>query len=246
MEKNSASKTKVTENTFLKQIFGSRAILWVLGFIITGVDTSLCTSIFDTWAIAIKNASKGFLRKFADTYVIRAAGTELTDGVASISILLFILFWAGIWLFVKVLETEQGRIEKEIEKLDQNKDNDNKSDLNSMIKELEALRNQQVLELKNNAAKGKKDLKWIKRLFVVCAVIACHGMSLQEVAYDLVKIYRHDILRVRPFITDSELHQLNRQWVMMKSRRDYKAIKAKIAEYEKRAETDKNPDSEND
>jgi hypothetical protein len=186
------------------------------------------------------------LRKFADTYVIRAAGTELTDGVASISILLFILFWAGIWLFVKVLETEQGRIEKEIEKLDQNKDNDNKSDLNSMIKELEALRNQQVLEPKNNAAKGKKDLKWIKRLFVVCAVIACHGMSLQEVAYDLVKIYRHDILRVRPFITDSELHQLNRQWVMMKSRRDYKAIKAKIAEYEKRAETDKNPDSEND
>lgn len=66
------------------------------------------------------------------------------------------------------------------------------------------------------------------------------------VAYALVKGYRQNVVRIRPFITDAEYHHLNRTWVMMKSRRDYKAIKAKIAEYEKRAETDKNPDSENE
>ncbi len=244
MGKKTANKTKVPENTILKQMFGSRAILWVLGFVISGVATSLCTGIFDTWAIAIRNASKGFLRKFADTYFIRAAGTELTDGISSISILLFILFWVGIWFFVKVLETEQSRIEKELDKIDRAEDFEKKTDVNSLAKELQNLRKKQLLELKHTSATGKRDIKWIKWLFIVLALFSLYSMSLQEVAYDLVKIYRRDITRVRPFITESELHQLNRQWVMMKSRSDYKAIKAVIAEYEKRAEADKKPETQ--
>lgn len=246
MSKRKTRQNKGIQSSFLNQIKGPRTFLWALGFIFTGVATSLFTSIFDTWAIAIKNASKGFLRKYVDTYVIRAAGTELTDGVPSISLLLFILFWVGIWIFVKSLETEQHRIEKELGKLDRDVDNDKKSNVNFMIKESENLCRQQLLELKQNFGRTKKELKWIKWLYSILAVFSFYAWTLQKVSYDLVKIYRHDIIRVRPFMTDSEFHQLNRQWVMMKSRRDYKTIKAIISEYEKRTEADKKPDLENE
>ena len=69
-------------------------------------------------------------------------------------------------------------------------------------------------------------------------VIGVYVITLSLISYGLLKQGRLNIIRVRPFISELEYHQLNRQWVMMKSKADYLAFKQQIEEYNQRAEMD--------
>lgn len=90
------------------------AIKWVAGFVFLGIATQLFGGIFSVWAIAIKNASRGFLQKFADTYFIRAATTELTDNASTFTATVGILALGGLWFILKVVKIHIDQTEKDI------------------------------------------------------------------------------------------------------------------------------------
>ena len=237
MKQRTTKKNKKPQDLGIVQIVGRKTALCIAGFLLSGIATSLLTGMFDAWAIALKNASTGFLRKFADTYVIRAAGTELTDGASALALSAFILFGFGLWMFVKFFEVEQNRIDRELADLTKTDKQTQTNDLQPLLHELENQHKQRIAKLVASSAKGNKELRWLRWLCRVTLVLMCYGLSLQEVSYALVKAYRGKVVRARPFMTDLETYQLNRQWVMMKSWKDYRTIMHKLSEYEQRSDS---------
>ena len=237
MKKKNTKRSKNPQEPFSVQVLGRKTAIGIGFFILSGIATSLFSGVFNAWAIAIKNASKGFFRKFADTFVIRAADTELTDEAAGLALAIFILMGYGLWMFVKFLESELNQVDQEIASLKKVKNEKTGNDnLRPLIQKLEAEQTKRVSELTARSAKDRKALRWIKWICRVSLVLLCYSLLLQEVAYALVKTYRRDVVRIRPFVSDLEVQRLNRQWVMMRSFRDYWAIKDKLSEYEKRSD----------
>ena len=75
----------------------------MISFIVLSVATNLFSGLFNLWSIAIKNASKGIFRKFCDTYIIRAATTELEDNASGFIMVVSFAFLFFLWLFDKFL-----------------------------------------------------------------------------------------------------------------------------------------------
>lgn len=144
----------------------------------------------------------------------------------------------GLWMFVKFLETELNQVDREIASLKKFKDEKTGNDtLRPLIHKLEEEQTMRFSELTARSAKDRKSLRWIKWICRVSLVLLCYSLLLQEVAYALVKAYRRDVVRIRPFVSDLEVQRLNRRWVMMRSFRDYWAIKDTLSEYEKRSDS---------
>ena len=240
--KASNKKSKVL---FENRLWNS-AILKILSFVIAGVATSLFTDIFKTWAIAIKNASSGFFHKFADTYVISAASAELSDGAFGLSSIFGILFLFAIWFFLKAISMDIEQSSQEILDISDYGNALENQDVAKLTAKLIETDKARISKLKRKIQDNRFFLRVARILFWFMAISSVYGITRNEVSYALLKGFRRDVVRVRPYISDPEYYILNRQWVMMKSCEDYKAITEIIAEYEKRAETDKNPDSENE
>lgn len=214
------------------------AIKWVAGFVFLGIATQLFGGIFSAWAIAIKNASKGFLHKFADTYFIQAATTELTDSASSFSLIVGIMALSGLWFLLKAVKLHIDQTEKDIAEISDYKPASSLSDMVDHLSKQTEERKQRAWSLKKEIDNERKWLKTTKVLFWILVCFDVYAISGDTVAYALVKGYRQDVVKIRPFISDSEYHHLNRQWVLMKSREDYRAIQKQIAEYKKRGESD--------
>ena len=235
MKMKSAKKYTKPQDSGFAQVIGRKTAIWIACFILSGIATSLFTGMFDAWAVALKNASKGFLRKLADTYVIRAASTELTDDASGLALSASILLGSAFWMFVRFLEFAQKQTEQELADLKKHDAQMRDDDLKPLLHNLENQQKRRISELEEKSAKGKKDVKWFKWFCRIMLILMCYGLSLQAVSYALVKSYRQGVVKIRPFISDTEYYQLNRSWVMMKSRKDYRAIWRQIDEYEKRA-----------
>ena len=211
--------------------------IWVGGVFVAGWITNLCSGFYDAWNIAVKNASKGFGELFIDTYYVSASTTELTDNASGIVMMYAFLFAVGFWFFIKFLDSEHRRLSGELDSLPRKDANSGKGNAMSDLSDLEKEAGRRLKNLKERAARLKKELRGTKWLFWITVVFMFYGLSLREIAYDLVKSFRHSVVEVRPFITDEEFHRLNRSWVLMKSRDDYRAIQKQIAEYKKRGES---------
>ena len=211
--------------------------IWVGGVFVAGWITNQCSGFYDTWTIAVKHASKGFWGLFIDIYYVSASTAELTDNASGIVMMYTFLFAVGFWIFIKFLDSEHRRLSRELDSVSRKDANPGKGDVMSELSALEKAAGQSLKNLKERATKMKKEIRGTKWLFGVTAVFMFYGLSLREISYDLVKTFRHAVVEVRPFITEAEYHRLNRQWVLMKSREDYRAIQKQIAEYKKRGES---------
>lgn len=210
-------------------------------FFITGISNALFGSFFATCAVVLKNTSSGFWSKFVNHYFSHTASTELTDGEF---ILVMMIYWGLIWttwMLGSYLLQSAKKLANEMECVSRQKENQ-EDENNSSDQEISQER---LAELESRVKRHNRAAKWKGWCVRLISIVLLYGMSLDFFAYGLVKGLRQDIIRIRPFITDNEFHQLNRQWVMMKSGHDYLHIRRQIEEYEKRGE-DNDTDGEDE
>ena len=241
--KQSGKASNKKSRMLFENRFWNSAILKILSFVIAGVATSLFTDIFKTWAISIKSASSGIFHKFADTYVISAASAELSDGVSGLSSIFGILFLFVIWFLLKATSIDIEQSSQEILEISDYGNALENQDVAKLTAKLIEKDKTRISKLKRKIQDNRVFLRVTRVIFWFMVISTVYGITRNEVSYALLKGFRRDVVRVRPYITDTEYYFLNRQWVMMKSCEDYKAITETIAEYEKRAEADKRPDS---
>lgn len=209
-----------------------------VSFMALGVATNLFGGLFNLWGIAIRNASKGFLRKLCDTYIIRAATTELSDSASGFVMVVSFALLFFLWLFEKFLVLVFNQRKADFVKITSS---DSSGQMSHKRENADELMAKYISKMKKQIDKDKRELIIWKWLFRLICIFVLYTLSLYEISYALVKGHRQDMIKVRPFITDAEFYMVEREWVMMKSLDDYKALYRKISEFEGR-ETPKNPE----
>jgi hypothetical protein len=94
------------------------------------------------------------------------------------------------------------------------------------------LRDKMLNDLKQSS---KKSFRLNLFCLIVTFVIVLQ-VSIDLMAYNSLKKYRHRVSAIRPFITTIEHQTLDRQWILMRSKSDHQKIIEKLKVYEKRAE----------
>ncbi len=221
-------------------------IFMVFLFFLTGIANSVFGGFFTVCGIAIKDSSFSIIQKIVNIYYISAAKFEPTDiglfpWLASVEFFICFVWYSHLQTSCRVSTMEQNLEEiQELEK-DINQSDSSASQQKNEI-DVDSLR-ERIKNLKTRIRKWLpivKTLKWISLALVILASITMiFDLSSTIVSFRMFKRFRRSVVEIRPFISDSEYHHLNRRWVTMKSREDFKAIKQQISEYVMRIENDK-------
>ncbi len=239
------SKSSLTKQALLSVVKGGIII------IITGVANAIFGNLFYICGIAIKGSSRSLLQKFFDVYYISASRFEVADmgifpWMMSCELCFFIALYGCRRANDRIGDLEQYLEETKLMEMKISENDGGKGSTNEHVNKREI--KERITKLRNTITKHLSRAKIIKWIILILATVSMSTLifdcTLTLSSYSKVKLFHKSVTSVRPFISENEFYNLNRQWVMMKSCRDYKAIKAKIAEYEKRADPDKKPDSE--
>lgn len=220
-------------------------LFMVFLFFLTGIANAIFGGFFTVCGIAIKDSSLSIIQKIVNIYYISAAKFELTDialfpWLASVEFFICFIWYSHLQTSYRVSTMKQileeiQELEKDIDQSDSSASQQkNENDVNSL--------KERIKDLKRRIRKRLpivKTLKWISLVLVLFASITMlFDFSSTIVSFGMVKRFHRSVVAIRPFISDSEYHHLNRKWVTMKSRDDFKAIKQQISEYLRRIEND--------
>lgn len=219
------SKDMDTTNTegFLTKTI--RIISWIFGVILGSVISFLVICLggdrLRALATVIKSTSNGFCHKLVDAFFAASSCENLFDGASRLEI-------DGVWMgaLMVLMCGLFGFIHDALKRLDS---------LLEIVPE----------DDKDSIATIQSEKRTIKRvkagvLIFLPVIIVCLVLNVSQ--QTLLRDQRRAIIRVRPFISDSEYHHLNRQWTMIRSQDDYRAFHRKVSEYSRR--TDEAEDGE--
>ena len=218
----------------------------IVGFLILGVLNALFNDTFAACSVAIKGSSAGFLRKWIDVYYICAAKASNIDFMQNV-----VGWWCVLVLmspFV-ILDFVKMKIWRELDSaINEYDDYEREADNILKLKGSE----QENLSIKEQHEKLKEDIKlgrqkveesklWVRRKIFVAKLITwggvillCFVYSFDLIACSLLRGYHNKVREIRPVISDVERFGLDRRWVKMKSRNDYREIMALIDGYSER------------
>ena len=229
------------------------ALVIALGsLLLVGILNSFFGNFYDSCSKAMGNASVGFWHKFVDLYYINAAKAELTDVAVTIYSTFFSFIVVALWAAISLLKFDDERLKRDLRELD-----DIEEDIAAEARmattnptenlvALDKLRQKKSSELRKRTKdlrdKLLKDLKqsskncfWRNLLCLLITLVVVFQVSIDLVAYNSLKQYRHRVAAIRPFVTAIEHQTLDRQWILMRSKLDYQKIMEKLKAYEKRA-----------
>ena len=220
-------------------------VITLIVFILAGIANATFIGFFNTCAVAIKSTSRSAFQKICDVYYIGAAKVEPSDiGIFPwlFSIELFILLiWYSQLKANELVDKAEANLE-EVQKIEKEIADNQSAEADLKTPANVASLTHRTDNIKRIIQKKMPTLRRIKRvcwfISILSTLMIFYAFSSTLVSYRMAKRYRHSVVEVRPFISDAEYHHLNRQWVLMKSREDYRAIRKQIADYKKRSDSD--------
>ena len=211
-------------------------------FVVTGILNSFLGNFFDSCSQVMNNASVGFWKKFVDLYYVMSAKAELTDASLEVFVILYAMLIWVVWILRGIFKSsieDSKRILEDIIKNENkiggaNGDTDEVVDWKVKREELTTQNRQLRNRCEKNIVKSLKEYRRMTVVVTIITIVFILNISLTVFAYNKVKDFRQSVSAIRPFITDSELYVLNRQWVLMTSRADYEKIIETLSEYARR------------
>ena len=242
----------MTEICRIYSVFKSNpigAIIFAFGALIfTGIFNSLFGNFFTSCSEVMSNASVGFWRKFVDLYYAMAAKAELTDASEDVACGFYCLMIGALWVvrdaFKKFVVDEMKNLLQEatgtLAKLDnvecgQHDEVDSGSSLQQVRKDSKKL----VEACKKKLTSYETQFRWLTLAVTFFAIFFVFDLTLKISSYEKLKDFKKSVTVIRPYITDSEYHMLNRKWVLMNSKADYKNILETLQTYAKRSDAQK-------
>ncbi len=205
-------------------------IIAIFIFCIAGVANAVLSGFFSACGIAIKDSSRSLFQKIVDVYYIGAAKFEPTD-LCLFQWLFFVELMIGLfWLLHLGTKELVSTMEHELEKRQPKDNNFNQEDSTENSQE-EAFRKN--LQQRLSRIKTRRRINFL--LSILGTVLLLYILSSTIISFEMVKGFRRSVTEIRPFLSEDEYLHLNRKWVMMKSREDYKVIKQRLSEYKERA-----------
>lgn len=219
------------------------ASLMTIGiFLGTGILNSFFGNFFDSCSQVMNNASIGFWKKAVDLYYVMSAKAELTDASLEVFVIFCAMLIGVAWILQGIFMSsidDWKRVLKDIIKTGNeidsaNGDTDEAVDWKAKREELITRNRQLRNRCETNIVKCRKEYRRMTVVVACIIIVFLLNISLTVFTYNKVKDFRQSVSVIRPFITDSELYALNRQWVLMTSKADYEKIIETLTEYAKR------------
>ena len=193
----------------------SRIFWLILSSVISFLVVCLGGDRIKALATVIKSSSNGVCHKLVDAFFAASSCENLFDGSSKLEI-------DGVWMGVLMVLMCGlfGFIRDALKRLDN-------------ILEIVPENDKDSIE---TIQSEKRTIKRVKTGVLVFLPVIIIFLVLNVFQQTLLRDQRRAIIRVRPFITDSEYHHLNRQWTKIRSLDDYRAFHRKVSEYSHRVE----------